>query len=139
MKTTNIQSGNEPKNLVTTSIFSSSENIYQFHKEQRHRSPSASLSTCPHTDASLTNKYFTDIALHESIIYYAHSDCMRNGILFPAKQYDFNSNLFVRVFYNFVQSCFKINALFESSFAQVKIKAFCFILLNLKGLNVFKL
>lgn len=94
--------------------------IYHFHKEQRHMSPSASLGHQRDCDGQHHNRdekrFFNDISLQESIIYYAQSDTSQEGIFFPPpKQFDFNSNLFVRVFSHFVQSCFKIKNLFEKT------------------------
>ena len=104
--------------------------IYHFHKEQRHMSPSASLATLGQrtdSDCQLRDekKFFNDISLQESIIYYAQSDSSQEGIFFPPpKQVDFNSNLFVRVFSHFVQSCFKIRNLFESTIVSFSVSVF---------------
>jgi len=98
-----------------------SNNIYHYHKEQRHMSP---LSVGTHglkakTETSLEqNCFFSDISLHQSLIYYAQSDSSEDGILFPtARRLD---SLFVRIFTNFVQSCFKIKNLFEGLFSNVR-------------------
>ena len=63
---------------------------------------------------STTNRYFHDISLNESIIYYASTENKLNGILFAPRKFDLNSGLFGRMFYNYVKSCFKIKHLFES-------------------------
>lgn len=126
----NMLKMNEKKDDTNSHYFSnevktvsSSDTIYHYHKEQRHMSPSSNLhgnlsSSIRPSDRSsqLTNKYFNDVSLQDSIIYYAQSDSTEDGIIFPpARQYDYNSNLFIRVFSNFVQSCFKIKNLFENS------------------------
>jgi len=65
------------------------------------------------------NHFSSDISLHESIIYYAQSDNSEDGILFPtARRLD---SLFIRIFTNFVHSCFKIKSLFKGLLLNVRI------------------
>lgn len=58
-------------------------------------------------------KYFADLSINDSIIFYASTEANTNGIIFSQRTYDLNSNLFTRVFYHFVKSCFKIKRLFD--------------------------
>jgi hypothetical protein len=66
-----------------------------------------------------TFKYFSDLTLCNSIIYYATSEGNSNGILFTPRQYDLDSDLFARVFFTFIQSSFKLKNLLNDTFQQV--------------------
>ena len=90
-----------------------SNTAYHFQKEIRHHKSNFHNFATNKTHQSTNIKYFNDLALQSSIIYYATSENDLNGILFSPKQYDLNSQLFIRVFYNFTNSCFKIKTLMD--------------------------
>jgi hypothetical protein len=52
---------------------------------------------------------FSGISLNNPVMCYAWS----NGILFTPRQIGLRSNLFSKIVYNYIQSCFKIQAFFE--------------------------
>lgn len=91
------------------------ENIYYSKKITRYNSLS-DLTKFSNKFANLesTNTFFNDLSLNQSLIYYASSEGNVNGILFSQKNYDLNSNLFTRIFYLYVHSCFKIKSLFDN-------------------------
>lgn len=90
-----------------------SNTAYHCQKEIRHHKSKFSNFSMNKTHQSTNIKYFNDLVLQSSIIYYATSENDLNGILFSPKQYDLNSQLFIRVFYNFTKSCFKIKSLMD--------------------------
>ena len=64
-------------------------------------------------------RYFSDVSLNDSIIYYASETNSTNGIIFSPRKYDYGSNLFIKVFSNYIQSCFKIKNLFDISLKNI--------------------
>jgi hypothetical protein len=99
------------------------ENVYHCQKEQRHNSriaTSSRVSLIGNKERMLLPKsketgfkYFSDLALQSSLIYYGTSEFQTNGVIFTPKQYDLNSNLFIRVFYNFTKAAFKIKKMLD--------------------------
>jgi hypothetical protein len=63
----------------------------------------------------LNNQLFHDISLNDSIMYCTSSDNKSNGILFTPQQLDLSSGLFSKIFYQYVETCFKIQGLFENA------------------------
>ena len=89
---------------------------YHFQKEIRHHKSDCNTFLDINTKLRQTTglKYFNDLALQNSIIYYATSENSLNGIIFsPSYLYDLKSQLFLRVFYNFTNACFRIKTLMD--------------------------
>jgi hypothetical protein len=90
------------------------DNMYHSNKNDKHK-----ISMFRGEDAiKIKNpdtmvRFFTDVSLNDSVIFYASSEMSTNSILFTPKQYYLDSNLFTRVFYNFSQTCFKIKKLLD--------------------------
>lgn len=91
-------------------------NSYYSKKINRYDSLSDLIKfTSKFVNVESTNKYFFDLPLNESVICYASTEGNINGIIFSAKMYDVNSNLFTRIFYNYINSCFKIKKLLDNA------------------------
>ena len=124
-----IVQGNEPsahseaQDELNQDELGTNENVYHCQKEQRHNSritTSSRVSLLGNKERMLLPKsketgfkYFSDLALQSSLIYYATSEFQTNGVIFTPKQYDLNSNLFIRVFYNFTKAAFKIKKMLD--------------------------
>lgn len=98
-------------NIKISDLEINNEFVYQSNKEYRHKSP-INPNRSSFTDKEYI-RYFNDVSLNDSIIYYASNTNNTNGIIFSPKKYDYNSNLFLSVFSNYMQSCFKIKNLFD--------------------------
>jgi hypothetical protein len=103
------ENGDEDLERLDTDLNSA----YHCQKEIRHHKSKFQNFEANKTRQPTNIKYFNDLTLQNSIIYYATSENALNGILFSPKQYDLNSQLFIRVFYNFTNSSFKIKTLMD--------------------------
>ncbi len=98
----------------------SDTNAYHSKKLNRHMSlvelSNEFLSGSTHNLAhKLENNIFIhDISLNDSMIYYTLSDSKTNGIIFAPQQFDLSSSLFSRIFYNYAETCFKIQTFFDN-------------------------
>ena len=93
--------------------------LYHFQKEQRHnhlnKAFMANWSSMPNNDL----KFFRDAKLQDSIIYYSSSANNLQGNMYSIRDYNFKSNLYSRIYYHFIQSCLKMQPLFENSLLNV--------------------
>lgn len=116
-ETQNLELNQLDRDLNTVDVDSNNDNVYHAKKLSRHSSISdlnRALSIGHFTNMSSENPYFSDLSLNNSIIYHASSQSGTNGILFTPKNFDLNTSLFNRMFYNYVQACLKIRNLFEN-------------------------
>lgn len=119
--TTKVKQSTEVISNVVESYTPSTDGSYHSQKDQRHRSPLLQRQQSPLGRSDIENRYLSDVALQDSILYYATSEKNTNGIIFPPRKYDIDSLIFNQIFSTFIQSCFKIKNLFEKSDFKVNI------------------
>ncbi len=104
-----------------------SQNDYLFNNAYHSQKLSRHVSLTDLTQSSKSQKgkrgdyqnsgfvYFSDLSLYNSMIFYASTENKLNGILFSPRNFDFNSSLFTRMFFNFSDCCNKIRNFFDKS------------------------
>jgi len=123
-KMTSIRNG-ERISLVENDLYPNDD--YHYQKEQRHMNL---FKSNKHDSVSVevSNKYFTDCSLNESLIFYASSHCNLNGVLFIPRNFNTNSKLFQKFYFNFVKCSLRIRDLldFQTSLTVIKILFYLF-------------
>ena len=101
----------EDEILQNDNMYHSNKNDKQKISMFRSKEINNSLAKIMNPDTMV--RFFNDVSLNDSVIFYATTEMSTNSILFTPKQYYLDSNLFTRVFYNFSQTCFKIKKLLD--------------------------
>jgi hypothetical protein len=93
---------------------------YHYQKEQRHMNL-FKANKQNFVGVEVSNKYFTDCSLNESLIFYASSHSNLNGVLFIPRSFNVNSKLFQKFYFNLVKCSFQIRDLldFQTSVAVI--------------------